>query len=141
MQWFSTFFKSRNLSKISYQLAEPKRSILLVLFIAFSGNPARNWWNLWVPRNPGWKTLVYCITCRNVYYNNFNPIYSLIWLYQYKFYNWHFLKEVKKSLQKILVHKLISLIYVQVSLVIRGRYVPSFWTANPEFADKKSIFD
>jgi hypothetical protein len=30
---------------------------------------------------------------------------------------------------------------VQVSLVIRGRYVLSFWTANPEFADKKSIFD
>jgi len=28
----------------------------------------------------------------------------------------------------------------QVSLVIRGRYIPSFWTANPEFADKKSIF-
>jgi hypothetical protein len=30
---------------------------------------------------------------------------------------------------------------VQVSLVIRGRYVPSFWTANLEFTDKKSIFD
>jgi hypothetical protein len=30
---------------------------------------------------------------------------------------------------------------VQVSFVIRGRYVPSFWTANLEFADKKSIFD
>jgi hypothetical protein len=30
---------------------------------------------------------------------------------------------------------------VQVSLVIRGRYVLSFWTANLEFADKKSIFD
>jgi hypothetical protein len=30
---------------------------------------------------------------------------------------------------------------VQVSLVIRGRYVPSFSTANPEFADKKSTFD
>ena len=29
---------------------------------------------------------------------------------------------------------------LQVSLVIRGRYVPSFWTANPEFAVKKSIF-
>ncbi len=30
---------------------------------------------------------------------------------------------------------------VQVSLVIRGKYVLSFWTANLEFADKKSIFD
>ena len=30
---------------------------------------------------------------------------------------------------------------IQVSLVIRGRYIPSFWTANLEFADKKSIFD
>jgi hypothetical protein len=30
---------------------------------------------------------------------------------------------------------------LQVSLVIRGRYVPSFWTANLEFADKKFIFD
>ncbi len=32
-------------------------------------------------------------------------------------------------------------ILVQVSLVIRGRYVLSFWTANLEFAVKKSIFD
>ena len=32
-------------------------------------------------------------------------------------------------------------ISVQVSLVIRGRYVPSFWTTNPEFVDKKSIFN
>ncbi len=31
--------------------------------------------------------------------------------------------------------------YVQVSLVICGRYIPSFWTANLEFEDKKSIFD
>ncbi len=30
---------------------------------------------------------------------------------------------------------------LQVSLEIRGRYVPSFWTANPEFTDKKSIFN
>ncbi len=30
---------------------------------------------------------------------------------------------------------------VQVSLVIRGRYVPLFWTANTEFADKKTQFD
>ncbi len=30
---------------------------------------------------------------------------------------------------------------LQVSLLIRGRYVPSFWTANLEFASKKSIFD
>jgi hypothetical protein len=30
---------------------------------------------------------------------------------------------------------------VQVSLVICGRCVPSFWTANLEFANKKSIFD
>jgi hypothetical protein len=29
--------------------------------------------------------------------------------------------------------------HIQVSLVIRGRYVPSYWTANLEFADKKSI--
>jgi hypothetical protein len=35
----------------------------------------------------------------------------------------------------------IILIEVQVSLVIRGRYVPSFWTANLEFADYKSMFD
>ncbi len=54
-QCFSTFFKSQNLLKISYNLAEPKCFILL--FIAFSGNPARNWRNLWVPQNPGWKTL------------------------------------------------------------------------------------
>jgi hypothetical protein len=32
-------------------------------------------------------------------------------------------------------------IVIQVSLVISGRYVLSFWTANLEFADKKSIFD
>ncbi len=31
--------------------------------------------------------------------------------------------------------------YVQVSLVIRGRYVPLFWTVNLEFADNKSILD
>ncbi len=30
---------------------------------------------------------------------------------------------------------------IEVSLVIRGRYVPSFWTKSLEFADKKSIFD
>jgi len=30
---------------------------------------------------------------------------------------------------------------IQVSLFIRGRYVPSFLTVNPAFADKKSIFD
>ena len=30
---------------------------------------------------------------------------------------------------------------LQVSLVICGLYVPSFWTANLEFADKKYIFD
>ena len=30
---------------------------------------------------------------------------------------------------------------IQVSLVIRGRYVPLFWTANTEFADKKTHFD
>jgi hypothetical protein len=30
---------------------------------------------------------------------------------------------------------------VQVSLVIRGRYVLSFWTANFEFADKKTHLD
>ena len=34
-----------------------------------------------------------------------------------------------------------SLILLQVSLVICGRYVLSFWTANIEFAHKKSIFD
>ncbi len=28
----------------------------------------------------------------------------------------------------------------QASLVIRGRYVPSFWIANLESADKKTIF-
>ncbi len=30
---------------------------------------------------------------------------------------------------------------VQSFLVIRGRYVSSFWTANLEFAEKKIIFD
>ena len=30
---------------------------------------------------------------------------------------------------------------LQVSLVIRGRYVPSFWIVNLEFAHKMSIFD
>ena len=30
---------------------------------------------------------------------------------------------------------------IQVSIVIRGRYVTSFWTANTELADKNSIFD
>jgi hypothetical protein len=30
---------------------------------------------------------------------------------------------------------------VQVSLGIRGRYVPLFWTVNTEFADKKTYFD
>jgi len=38
------------------------------------------------------------------------------------------------------IPRITKVLYVQVSLVIRGRYVPSFWTANPEFADKKSIF-
>ena len=32
-------------------------------------------------------------------------------------------------------------ISLHVYLIIHGRYVPSFWTANPEFEDKKSIFD
>jgi hypothetical protein len=31
--------------------------------------------------------------------------------------------------------------HVQVSLIIRGIYVPVFWTANTEFADKKTHFD
>ncbi len=30
---------------------------------------------------------------------------------------------------------------VQVSFAIRGRYNPSFWTANLEFSDKKFTFD
>ncbi len=30
---------------------------------------------------------------------------------------------------------------IQVSLVIRGRYVPLFWTTIAEFADKKTHFD
>ena len=30
---------------------------------------------------------------------------------------------------------------IHVSLVIRGSYVPSFWTANPDFACKKPIID
>ncbi len=30
---------------------------------------------------------------------------------------------------------------VQVCLVIRGRYVPLIWTANTEFANKKTYFD
>ncbi len=29
---------------------------------------------------------------------------------------------------------------IQASLVIRGRYVPVFWTSNTEFADKKDTF-
>jgi len=35
---------------------------------------------------------------------------------------------------------LFNLEYVQVSLFIRCRYVPSFWTSNPEFTDKKVHF-
>ena len=38
---------------------------------------------------------------------------------------------------KINVEKMLK---VQVSITIIGRYVPSFWTSNPEFEDKKSIF-
>ncbi len=30
---------------------------------------------------------------------------------------------------------------IQVCLVIRGRYVLPFWTANTEFADKNTHFD
>jgi hypothetical protein len=30
---------------------------------------------------------------------------------------------------------------IEVSLVILGRYVPSFWTVNLEFADEKLIFN
>jgi len=30
---------------------------------------------------------------------------------------------------------------LQENLVIRGRYVPLFWTANTEFAEKKTHFD
>jgi len=30
---------------------------------------------------------------------------------------------------------------VHVSLVIRGTYVPLFWTSNNEFEDKKTHFD
>jgi hypothetical protein len=48
--------------------------------------------------------------------------------------NWN-----KKTSNDILVAILHT--FVQVSLVIRGRYVPLFRTANTEFADKKTYFD
>ncbi len=35
------------------------------------------------------------------------------------------------------IRPLLFEVLVQVSLVIRGRYVPLFWTANTEFTDKK----
>jgi len=34
---------------------------LRILILCFSLNPVQNWRNLWVPQNPGWKTLLYCI--------------------------------------------------------------------------------
>ena len=34
-----------------------------------------------------------------------------------------------------------EIIDTNVSLVIRGRYLPSFWTMNPEFEDMKAIFE
>jgi hypothetical protein len=37
--------------------------------------------------------------------------------------------------------KQVSRMKIQVSLVICGGYIPSFWTANLKFEDKKSIFD
>ncbi len=37
--------------------------------------------------------------------------------------------------------RLVLGLHIQASLVIRGRYVPVFWTANTEFADKKTHFD
>jgi hypothetical protein len=37
--------------------------------------------------------------------------------------------------------KILVKLSIQVSLVIRGRYVPPFWTANLEIADKKAVFN
>jgi hypothetical protein len=45
------------------------------------------------------------------------------------------------SLTILLPVSTLLLFLIQVSLVIRGRYVPLFWTANTEFADKKTHFD
>ena len=54
---------------------------------------------------------------------------------------WHVFKNGNNKMQ-ILAFALNSTFFaIQVSPVISGRYVPSFWTANLEFADKKSIFD
>ena len=39
---------------IDHHLSEPKH-----LQQYYSGNPVKNWENLWVHRNPGWKTLTY----------------------------------------------------------------------------------
>jgi len=57
-QWFSTFFKSRNLWKVNDNLAEPKNS-QYYFFQGFSGNPVKKMRNFCVPRNPGCKTLIW----------------------------------------------------------------------------------
>jgi hypothetical protein len=76
-----------------FQVAEPFKNVIwfggtytlqIVLFIAFSGNPAMNLRNLWVPRNPGWKTLIYSI--------------ALSFLSQSLFYTNASCKEMKKDL-------------------------------------------
>ncbi len=45
-------------------------------------------------------------------------------------------KNIERSRKKVIFG-----INVQVSLVMRGRYVCLFWTANTEFADKNTHFD
>jgi hypothetical protein len=47
-------------------------------------------------------------------------------------------KEILKDLDMCVMPYVFD---VQASLTLRGRYVPSFWTTNIAFADKKSIFD
>jgi len=54
--WFSTFFKSRNPLKHYWPFGRTW-IIKIVPIWEFSRNPEKNEKNLWVPRNPGWKTL------------------------------------------------------------------------------------
>ncbi len=48
---YLTFFKSRNLESNIEHLAEPR--YLKSTNFRISGNPVKNWWNLWVPWKPG----------------------------------------------------------------------------------------
>jgi len=75
MKWFKfSFLKQEKVLRFTpvlfnlFQLAEPWKhyldfggtlTLIIVLIWGFSRNPLKNERNLWVPRNPGWKTLVY----------------------------------------------------------------------------------